>query len=166
MSYTPFVATSPRAIAGIGFQNKVFNEISDLYPEIDFEMTWDYFKSQNPELTDKELAILEKSNGDITYVFNGQRHYIECCFAMGSNVSRLCEMKRKNFIGKNKWYCYGFANIESIVFIPSSVWQKYTSFIEPADRSCRMVPIKSILNLRNSSTGIENYMSSVHETQA
>ena len=162
MSYTPFVATSPRAIAGIGFQDKVFAQFKDLYPQIKFEMVWDFYKEKQPTLTDRQLAIIEKEQGDITYELNGERRYVECCFAMGSKVSRLCEMKRTKFIGPNKWYCYGFANREDVVFIPSYTWHKYTSHITPADRSCRIVPIKSILGLKNKSLGIENYMSKVH----
>ena len=84
MSYTPFVATSPRAIAGIGFQDKVFAQFKDLYPQIKFEMVWDFYKEKQPTLTDRQLAIIEKEQGDITYELNGERRYVECCFAMGS----------------------------------------------------------------------------------
>ena len=83
MSYTPFNPKSKRAIAGLGFQQKVFEEFQKTFPHIKFEMTWDFFKKQDPSLTNKELAILEKRDGDITYMFNGFRHYVECCFAMG-----------------------------------------------------------------------------------
>jgi len=162
MSYTPFDPNSKRAIAGLGFQQKVFEQFQNSFPDTEFEMTWDFFKKQDPSLTNKELAILEKQYGDITYVFNGNRHYVECCFAMGKKVSRLCEMKRRKFIGKNKWYCYGFANSEDIVFMPSIVWKKYTAKIDKADKTCRMVPLTSIKGLKAGRNGIRNYWKSVH----
>lgn len=164
MSYTPFRPNSPRAIAGLGFQQRVFDLLSAAYPEVVFEMTWDYFLNQNSELTCKELAILEKEWGDITYELNGKRYWIECCFAMGNKLSRLCEMKRISFKGKTKWYCYGFAESEEMIFIPSTVWQVYTSRIEKSDSSCRMVPLNSIRNLKAGEKGIENYWNRIHNT--
>ena len=162
MSFTPYVATSKRAKAGIAFQNKVFSQLQDLYPGIKFEMVWDFFKDQDPKLTDKELAIIEKKEGDITYMHNGQRHNIECCFAMGTQITRLCEMKRRCFSGKNKWYCYGFAGRDDMIFMHSILWNKYTSKIEQKDRSCRMVPLRYIFGLKNKLTGIEEYMTNQH----
>ncbi len=162
MSYTPFNPTSKRAIAGLKFQQEVYEELRKTYPGIQFEMTWDFYKKQYPDLTDKDLAILEKQNGDITYMLEGHRHYIECCFAMGTEVSRLCEMKRQKFVGKNKWYCYGFAGSNDMVFMPSIIWKKYTSKIKKADRSCRMVPLKSIRGLKAGRLGIKKYWEIVH----
>ena len=162
MPYTKFKADSPRAIAGLKFQTETLNKLSEQYPNVKFEMVWDYHKRKNPELTDRELAIIEKREGDITYVVNGQRHYIECCFAMGKKLSRLCEMKRISFVGDNKWYCYGFATSDDIVFIPSTTWKSYTSKIKKADRSCRMIPISSIFNLKAGKKGITNYWEAYH----
>ena len=162
MSYTPFNPKSKRAIAGIGFQKKILKEFQETYGATEFQMTWDFFKDGDSSLTDKDLAILEKENGDITYVVDGQRYFIECCFVMGDKVSRLCEMKRSRFVGENKWYCYGFANSEEVVFMPSLVWKKYTSKIKKADKSCRMVPLDSIRGLRAGFSGVENYWNKVH----
>lgn len=163
MSYTPFNPKSKRAIAGLGFQREILENLQMTFPKVGFEMTWDFFKSKNPDYTDKQLAILEKENGDITYVFNGNRHFIECCFAMGTEVSRLCEMKRQKFVGENKWYCYGFAGTKEIILIPSFVWRKYTETIKPSDRSCRMVPIKAIKGIRAGCKSLESYWSTVHD---
>lgn len=162
MSYTPFVATSPRAIAGIGFQDKILKQFKALYSDIKFEMVWDLYKERDPTLTDRQLAIIEKEQGDITFMLGGERHYVECCFAMGPKISRLCEMKRTKFIGANKYYCYGFASREDIIFIASFTWNKYTSYIKQTDPSCRIVPIKYILGLKNKYLGIENYMETIH----
>ena len=162
MSFTPFDPNSPRAIAGLNFQQKFFEAISSAHPEVRFEMTWDHFKSKDNSLNNKQLAILEKEFGDITYVMNGERHYIECCFVMGKKLSRLCEMKRIKFHGENKWYCYGFAECNDVVLIPSLAWKKYTSKIKKRDRSCRMVPISSILGIKAGSHSIENYWENVH----
>ena len=162
MPYTPFNPNSPRAKAGLKFQQDVFDKLQEMFPEVEFEMTWDFYKKQDPSLTNKELAIIEKKQGDITYIYNGERRYIECCFAMSESYSRLCEMKRRSFIGPNKWYCYGFKNSTDIVFIPSAVWKKYTSHIEKADKSCRMVPIDSIKNLRCNRIGITEYWGNAH----
>jgi len=163
MSYTPFKPKSKRAIAGLAFQQTVFESFTSKFPNIAFEMTWDFFKSKNPDLADRELAIIEKTNGDITYLYNGERHYVECCFAMGTTVSRLCEMKRRKFVGKNKWYCYGFAGSNELVLMPSLVWKNYTKQIVPADKSCRMVPLSSIRNLKAGCSSIEEYWSRAHQ---
>lgn len=162
MSYTPFNPSSKRAIAGLGFQKNMLEELQCTFPNIEFEMTWDFFKRQKPELTNKELAIIEKKEGDITYLYNGSRHFIECCYAMGDKISRLCEMKRRQFVGENKWYCYGFANSNDVIFIPSKVWKKYTSKIKPADKTCRIVPLSSIRGVKAGCLGIENYWKNVH----
>ena len=162
MSYTPFKPTSPRAIAGLGFQQRVFDSFVRTFPNIKFEMTWDYFKNKEPGLSDKELARKEKEWGDITYEVNGDRHWVECCFAMGTRISRLCEMKRKNFVGEKRWYCYGFAGSEAMVFIPSTTWNRYTAHIEQTDKSCRIVALHKIRNLKKAELGIERYWNKVH----
>ena len=163
MSFTPFNPKSKRAIAGLAFQQRVFENFTVTFPDIRFEMTWDFFKSKNPELTDKDLAVLEKEHGDITYLLHGERHFVECCYAMGTEISRLCEMKRRKFVGKNKWYCYGFSDNDEIILIPSFVWKKYTEQIEPADRSCRIVPLSSIRNLKAGCVGIQEYWLKAHQ---
>jgi hypothetical protein len=163
MPYTPFDPNSFRAKQGIGFQNSVLQKFKSAYPDINFEMVWDFFKNQNPDLTNKELAIIEKKEGDITYTYNGKRHFIECCFALGTEFSRLCEMKRRSFIGENKWYCYGFAGTEDIVFIPSDPWKKFTSHIPKADKSCRIVQIEDIKSMRLSTDSISKYWARVHK---
>jgi len=162
MPFTPFDPKSPRARAGLKFQDEVLEKLKVSFPEIKFEMTWDFFKNQNPDLTNRELAIIEKQEGDITYLLDGQRHFIECCFAMGKKLSRLCEMKRRSFIGQNKWYCYGFAHSEEIIFIPSFTWKNYTGHIEKADKSCRMIPLKNIKSINAGCNGITEYWQKAH----
>ena len=162
MSYTPFKPTSPRAVAGLGFQQRAFEAFVRSHPDIEFEMVWDYFAKLNPDLGSKELAILEKEWGDITYEVDGVRHWVECCYAMGTKISRLCEMKRTRFLGERRWYCYGFAGSDEMIFIPSITWNSYTAHIEQPDKSCRIVPLQSIRNLKKGQHGIDNYWKEVH----
>jgi hypothetical protein len=61
MSFTPYVATSKRAIAGMAFQSKVFQKLQNSYPGIEFEMVWDFFKEKDPTLSNKELAFITSS---------------------------------------------------------------------------------------------------------
>ena len=165
MPFTPFDPTSFRARAGIEFQNDFMARLSDEFPGVEFEMVWDHFKSRDESLTNRELAKLEKEHGDITYVVDGERHFIECCFVLGKKQSRLCEMKRRKFVGENKWYCYGFRDSTDIVLMPSVVWKSYTSQIPKKDRSCRMVPIQSIKNFRAGTGSINEYWNAVHKTE-
>ena len=102
-----FDPKSPRAIAGKEFQDKVFYELVNKYPDTKFEMTWDFYKKANPTLSDFELSCIEKEQGDITFVHNNERHYIECCLAMGKDHTWMCDLKREKFLGNNKWYCCG-----------------------------------------------------------
>ena len=90
-----FDPKSERAIQGLDFQNSVFEQLKEEFPDNDtFEETWTYFKNKNPDLTVYELACLEKEWGDITFVHEGQRFWVECCYAMGEKNSWFCEMKR------------------------------------------------------------------------
>ena len=81
---------------------------------------------------------------------------------MGTEISRLCEMKRKNFVGERRWHCYGFAGSDEMIFIPSITWNSYTAKIEQPDKSCRIVPLYSIRNLKKGRLGIERYWKEVH----
>lgn len=163
MPFTPFDPNSFRAKAGLEFQDNFMSKLVEKFPNVEFAMVWDFFKDQDETLTNRDLAKIEKRHGDITYVFNGQRHFIECCLVLGKKNSRLCEMKRLKFAGENKWYCYGFRGSEDIVLMPSKVWNLYTSHIPKKDRSCRMVPISSIKNLKAGHKSIEKYWDIVHK---
>ena len=164
MAYTAFDHNSDRSIAGLAFQKNVLAKLKLHQPETEFVMVWDYFKEINPSLTDRQLSHLEKEFGDITYEHAGQRHYIECCLAMGKKYSRLCEMKRLKFVGSNRWYCYGFKNSNSVVLFPSLVWKSYASKIKLADdRSYRLVPIYSIKGLRAAAHSLESYWNIYHK---
>ena len=93
-----FDPNSERAIQGLDFQNSVFEQLKEEFPDNStFEETWNYFKNKDPDLTVYELACLEKEWGDITFVHEGQRFWVECCFAMGEKNSWFCEMKRIKF---------------------------------------------------------------------
>lgn len=164
MAYTAFDQNSERSIAGLEFQKNVLVKLQLQFPETEFVMVWDYFKGINPSLTARQLSHLEKEFGDITYEHAGQRHYVECCLAMGKKYSRLCEMKRLKFAGKNKWYCYGFKNSDQVVLFPSLVWKKYVSKIQiSADRSHRLVPIYAIKSLKAASHTLKTYWKNYHQ---
>ena len=144
-----FDPKSPQAIAGLAFQSSVFEELQKEFPDNDtFEETWDYFKKQNPDLSIYELACLEKEWGDITFVHEGQRFWVECCFAMGEKNSWFCEMKRKKFRGVNKFYCWG-KRIEpgKTWYIPSRPWNDYVEKCETkkkGKKTFRVVPVHLI----------------------
>jgi len=144
-----FDPNSQRAIAGLSFQTSVFEELQKEFPGNDtFEETWDYFKKQDPSLSIYELACLEKEWGDITFVHEGQRFWVECCFAMGEKNSWFCEMKRKKFRGINKFYCWG-KRIEpgKTWYIPSRPWNDYVEKCEitkKGKKTFRVVPVHLI----------------------
>jgi hypothetical protein len=144
-----FNPESPQAIAGLAFQTSVFEELQKEFPNNEtFEETWDYFKKQDPSLSIYELACLEKEWGDITFVHEGQRFWVECCFAMGEKNSWFCEMKRKKFRGVNKFYCWG-KRIDpgKTWYIPSRPWNDYVEQCKTAKKgkkTFRIVPVHLI----------------------
>ena len=158
-----FDPKSERAIQGLGFQNSVFEQLKEEFPDNDtIEETWEYFRRQNPELTVYELACLEKEWGDITFVHEGQRFWVECCYAMGEKNSWFCEMKRLKFRGINKWYCWG-KRIEPgrTWFIQSSSWNNYVKQcdkIRQGKKIFRVVPVHLIGdNLRKAKRGVDEF---------
>ena len=123
-----FDPSSPRAIAGLEFQNKVLEELRAFSEITDVEETREFFKREDPGVSDFQLNILEKHFGDITFIANDKRYWVECCLAMGQQRSLMCERKRMNFQGDNRWYCYGKMNSpEERVYIPAYVWRAYTA---------------------------------------
>ena len=158
-----FDPTSERAIQGLEFQNSVFEQLKEEFPDNDtFEETWNYFKNKNPGLTVYELACLEKEWGDITFVHEGQRFWVECCYAMGEKNSWFCEMKRLKFRGTNKFYCWGKRTEPGKTwFIQSKAWNDY---VEKCDRvrqgkkSFRVVPVHLIGdNLYKAKRGVDEF---------
>ena len=158
-----FDPTSQRAIQGLDFQNSVFEQLKEEFPDNDtFEETWTYFKNKNPELTVYELACLEKEWGDITFVHEGQRFWVECCYAMGEKNSWFCEMKRLKFRGTNKFYCWG-KRIEpgKTWFIQSKAWNDYVKKcdrVRQGKKSFRIVPVHLIGdNLYKAKRGVDEF---------
>ena len=140
-----FDPNSERAKQGLAFQSLVFEQLKEVFPEVDsFEETWDYFKERDPTLEIYDLACLEKEYGDITFLYEGQRFWVECCYAMGKKSSWFCEMKRLKFKGINKWYCWGKSNEPGRTwFIQSASWNKYVSKcdkVRQGKKSFRVVP--------------------------
>ena len=158
-----FDPNSERAIAGLDFQNSVFEQLKEEFPDNNtFEETWNYFKKQNPDLTVYELACLEKEWGDITFVHEGQRFWVECCYAMGEKNSWFCEMKRLKFRGTNKFYCWG-KRIEpgKTWFIQAATWNNYVTKCEKirqGKKSFRVVPVHLIGdNIRKAKRGVDEF---------
>lgn len=124
-----FDPNSERSKLGLSFQSEVFTSLKKAFPDNDtFEETWGYFLKDNPNLSEYELACLEKEWGDITFVHEDQRFWVECCLSMGKENSWFCEMKRIKFRGQNKFYCWGKIDEPGKMwFIPSVSWSSYVS---------------------------------------
>ena len=142
---TTFDPNSYRAKQGIAFQKSIFGQLQEEFPGKDtFEECWDYFKAKDPTLSIYELACLEKEWGDITFVYEGQRFWVECCFAIGKKSSWFCEMKRIKFQGVNKWYCWGKIDQPGKSwYIQSRPWNDYVEKCDKVKRgkkSFRVVP--------------------------
>jgi len=140
-----FDPNSNRAKKGIAFQKSVYEQLQEEFPGNDtFEETWEHFKKQDPTFSIYELACLEKKYGDITFVHEGQRFWVECCFAMGKKVSWFCEMKRIKFRGINKWYCWGKIDEQGKTwYVQSRSWNDYVEKCEKVrkgKKSFRIVP--------------------------
>ena len=159
-----FNPNSDRAKKGLAFQSDVFEQLKRAYPgNNSFEETWDYFKKQKPKLSIYELACLEKEWGDITFVHEGQRFWIECCFAMGKKNSWFCEMKRIKFRGVNKFYCWGKLDEPGKTwFISSKQWNAYVKKcdkVRQGKKSFRTVPMHLIGdNIRVAKRGVDEFV--------
>lgn len=159
-----FDPKSTRAKKGLAFQSDVFEQLKAAYPGNDtFEETWGYFKKQDPSLSIYELACLEKEWGDITFVHEGQRFWVECCFAMGKKNSWFCEMKRIKFRGVNKFYCWGKIDEPGKMwFIPSKQWNAYVKKcdkVRQGKKSFRVVPMHLIGdNIRVAKRGVNEFV--------
>ena len=55
-----FNPKSERAIAGLNFQNTVMQELMSVAGAAEVEDTREYFKRQNPELSEKEISSIDK----------------------------------------------------------------------------------------------------------
>ena len=55
-----FDPSNPRAIAGLEFQNKVLEELRAFSEITDVEETREFFKREDPDVSDFQLNILEK----------------------------------------------------------------------------------------------------------
>ena len=162
-----FDPNSERAIAGIEFQNKVQSELEgcETFQNVeDFRerARQIYYDGATDKKTESLLSRMEKEFGDITFTIEGQRFYVECCLAMNPKKSSMCEIKRTNFIGPNKWYCWGkLGSPEERVFIPSMVWQKYMGTLDLQTRngwSFREIPIHRIgPSIRAAIIGTKNF---------
>ena len=158
-----FNPTSPRAIAGLKFQSDVLSELRDIQAITDVEDVRDYFSRIDPSLTHKQITILEKTWGDITFLIEDKRYWVECCFAMGDEHTSMCEIKRKNFTGSEKWYCWGKrTNPNDRIFIPSLVWKTYlgrTKLISKNGWRYRTMATKYIgANIRAAKIGITDFV--------
>tara|TARA_B100000700_G_scaffold279912_1_gene329238 strand:- start:152 stop:658 length:507 start_codon:yes stop_codon:yes gene_type:complete len=126
----------PRAIQGKAFQSRVQAALEKRFSDV--EDTREKFAKQDPELNDFQLACLEKEWGDITFTVGQQRIWVECCYVMGE-IGNICDLKREKFVGKNRWYCLGrIDQPETMVFIPSLVFNKYLSKLENKRRGRRL----------------------------
>ena len=121
-----FNASSPRAVAGMEFQEKILKELQQFPELLEVESTRVFFRKEDPEVTEYQLNVLEKHFGDITFLVDEERYWVECCLSMSSYAGLMCENKRKNFHGQNRWYCWGkLDNPAERVFIPAYVWRAY-----------------------------------------
>ncbi len=159
-----FNPNSDRAIAGKKFQESVLKELQKWFPDAeDFrEKERQFGIDTGSPYTESELSILEKTFGDITFTANGQRYYVECCFAMGDKYTNMCELKREGFVGFNKWYCWGKRiNPKEIAFIPSRTWFSYLSKVDLHNKNgwrYRRMEIRKIgKNIRAAKTSYESF---------
>ena len=159
-----FDPNSDRAKQGLAFQATAFEQLQSRFPNNKtFEECWDYFKAKDPTLGIYDLACLEKEWGDITFVHEGQRFWVECCFAMGKKSSWFCEMKRIKFNGVNKFYCWGKINEPGKMwFIPSKQWNSYVKKCDKVRRgkkSFRVIPMHLIGdNIRVAKRGVDEFV--------
>ena len=161
-----FDPNSRKAREGLKFQKQIYEELLSQFPDHELEEVWDYFKRQNPNLSIYELACLEKSHGDITFVLDGQRFWVECCYIIAKQNAWFCEMKRLKFRGQNKWYCWGKIDEPGKSwFILSRQWNKYVKHCRIARdgrKQFRVVP-KHLIgdNLRVARKGVQAFVSTI-----
>jgi len=123
-----FDPNSERSVKGLEFQQKIFDELKSLDGISELEMVWDLFNRLDPGLSNYDYACYEKQFGDITFMKDGKRYWVECCFIMATHETKFHDLKRQNFKGPNKWYCFGKMHHpeQPPYFIPSKSWNAYT----------------------------------------
>ena len=159
-----FDPARPRAIAGLDFQKRVMEKLLNTRGVKNVEDVREWLKKTNKNYTEYDLNIGERFHGDITFILEGERYFVECCLAMGEK-SKMSESKRRMFKGRNKWYCWGRSDdLEFLCFVPSLMWSKYSKKLGMIAREgtvFRLVP-RSILgsNLKAARLNCDEFVAS------
>ena len=134
------------------------------------------FENENADLTNDELNKLEKRWGDITFMHNEKRWYIECHLAVGEYSTSFCDLKRIMFNGEDKFYAIGYTNRRTNAamtkFIRAETWNKYLAkspMIRKSNRNYRSIKIDNIDGLfaaaNNESDFVKKFLSNVTKTK-
>jgi len=140
---------------GKAFEDVVMAKLSSVIdsPET-IESVRSKFEKENADLTNEELNKLEKRWGDITFMHNNKRWYVECHLALGAYTTSFCDLKRIMFNGDDKFYALGYqtqSGLDRVKLIRAETWNKYLSkspMIRKSNRNYRSIKINNIDNLR------------------
>lgn len=162
-------AESDKTKQGEDFQDKIFEQIKSNNKVECCEAIREWIKKTFClEDNDSEINKYEKEHGDITFVYNNKRYFVECVSCAGNNMM-ICELKRQSFYGKNKYYCLGFVdyetkNIKFVKFVPSMLLSKYLSKCKLDDLKGwkhRSVSCYNVTGIRNSYNDVNEFINSL-----
>lgn len=128
------------------------------------ESVRDKFASENNDLTNEDLNKLEKRWGDITFLHNNKRWYIECHLAVGKYSTSFCDLKRLMFNGEDKFYAIGYHDhndIQQIKLLRAETWNKYLAkspMIRKSNRNYRSIKISNIEGLRAAANNEKEFL--------
>lgn len=120
-----FNPNSERAKAGLEFQDTIAKEL--LEKGVKVQTVYDWLKSMDPCLENRQVWALEKTWGDLVCTkHDGSLLFIECVTA--SQEETIFPMSKLQFEGKNKWYLFGWDDHRH--FVPSYQWNSYVKKVE------------------------------------
>jgi len=149
-----FDPDSDRALRGLAFQRKAQTALSLRFRSSRDTREW--LLSQDPCLGIIQLNTLEHTWGDI--IINDDRLvqpiFIECV-SINHESSIFPEHKIKKFNGENKFYCFGWDDVE-FRFVHSKTWNAYAKKL-PKSNTYRKFGRSNIINLKKQFKNINEF---------
>ena len=157
-----FDPNSDRAIKGLTFQRKVQECLSLRFGKSRDTREW--LLSQDPCLSCIQLNTLEHTWGDIIIQDNrlSVPIFIECV-SINHERSIFPEHKIKKFNGENKFYCFGWDDVE-FRFVHSKTWNSYAKKL-PQSNDYRKFGRSNIINLKKQFENISAFCENMLNTQ-
>lgn len=130
-------ANSERTKRGEAFEDFIIEELRKEPDVQDIVKVWEWLETEKGVTERAAKAAMSKSYGDITFLFKGERRFIECCSASGKWTT-ICNQKVEKFLGADRFYCVGLisenGSVMKYAFTASESMAKYLGQCPVKDR--------------------------------